>query len=242
MKLALLLLLFIVPVVLATTINYIPPTNIDLNDTNITFGSGTGIIVTEANGTFNINFDTTWGDARYLQTFTELDPIFVASNASIWAAILNISLTPGPQGPQGIPGVNGSNAFNITQIILNGAAPWFYNDSTATFFNATLLNSTIQAWQPRAREVNVTLIAPSTATSALLSYEITQLIVTPTTPGNNYHFNATTGAGLVVDRDRTTHTGVWNIRKTFAINDTLAFSITNASINESFTITARYVG
>jgi hypothetical protein len=82
-----------------------------------------------------------------------------------------------------------------------------------------------------------------TGTSPLINHELLQLIVTPSTASNTYNFEATeTATSTVVDRNRIVHTGTWNILKNTAISSSnITFNITNASIDESFNVTMRYV-
>ena len=73
--------------------------------------------VNASNYTLNGTTIQDWND---LSSGIESDPIFTAENVSIWNAILNISLTPGPKGDPGVNGTNGINGINGTDGV-NGA-------------------------------------------------------------------------------------------------------------------------
>ena len=93
---------------------------------------------------------------------------------------------------------------------------------------------------------SVTVIVSSgtgTGVSTNFSYILKQIIVIPTTNANTYNFKAyETSSGRIIDEDRVNHEGIWHIMKDYAIiNDTITINITNATIDEAFTVELRYV-
>jgi hypothetical protein len=76
---------------------------------------------------------------------TETDPVFTAENASIWNAILNISLTPGPKGDQGDKGDAGTNGTNGIDGVdgRNGTDGATYNQALNTTSNVTFNKVTV---------------------------------------------------------------------------------------------------
>jgi len=147
--LCLVTLLLLLPGVFATTIIYNTPSPGPGLNASVT--AGTGILVTGNGSVILISFDTIWGTlqyypystnpAGYLTNFTETDPIFTAENASIWAAINNISLTPGPPGPTGPQGPPGLDA-NLSNILAGTGVLVTGNSTLITVaLNFTLTNS-----------------------------------------------------------------------------------------------------
>jgi hypothetical protein len=79
--------------------------------------------------------------------------------------------------------------------------------------------------------------------SVAIDFLITQLTITPSSNSTRYKFQAIRGSnGDVIDKDRISHLGVWDIYKNYAIfNDTVVMNITNAVPNDSFTIRIKYI-
>jgi hypothetical protein len=76
-----------------------------------------------------------------------------------------------------------------------------------------------------------------------ISYQITQIKVIPTTITNKYKSQLTEYPTVanIIDRDLAQHTGIWDIQKSYAINGQVQGSISNALIDELFTIQIIYL-
>jgi len=83
----------------------------------------------------------------------------------------------------------------------------------------------------------------STISGINITHQITEVKVTPTTLTNNYKFLLTEypTTSNIIDQDRATHVGVWDIEKNYAINGQVQANITNANIDELFTISIIYL-
>ena len=96
-----------------------------------------------------------------------------------------------------------------------------------------------------SQTVPVTIVGGAgTNTSTVINYYLTQLIVTPPTNTTTYNFQATqnNATGYMVDKDRMTHTGIWNIEKGYSLtNDTLYLNIYNSSSNGLFSVQIKYI-
>jgi hypothetical protein len=144
--------------------------------------------------------------------------------------------------------------YNDTQLILNvnstikqPSGPYLSYDNTSFWVNETELNKTINNIS-KVRQIvyNMTCTAVGgtcNATSININYEITQIRVIPTTSTNNYKFQMTEypNTANIIDADRASHIGTWDIAKNYAINGQVIGTITNANINELFTIQTIYL-
>jgi len=127
------------------------------------------------------------------------------------------------------------------------------NGTTYIFeFNGTHLdefvNSSIEE-QTGIFEENVTITVTGgvgtgvTTNCCSGSVEVLNIKVSPATLTTQYKFSAnTTSTGQVIDTDRKIHTGDWEIahRGSIVINENINYYITNANIDENFTIRVRY--
>ena len=123
----------------------------------------------------------------------------------------------------------------------------FLPNNTANL-NWTQVNSTITTIanvNAFSQTVPVTIVGGAgTNTSTVINYYLTQLIVTPPTNTTTYNFQATqnNATGYMVDKNRMTHTGIWNIEKGYSLtNDTLYLNISNSSSNGLFSVQIKYI-
>jgi hypothetical protein len=73
--------------------------------------------------------------------------------------------------------------------------------------------------------------------TSYLNYEITNIKVVPNSLSNKYNFEMYNNYNLdVIDKSRKQHTGIWDIDKQYSINSTALINISNADIDENFTI------
>jgi len=122
------------------------------------------------------------------------------------------------------------------------------NDSTYIYFNDTLLNQTItsianvNAFQ---QTVNVNVVGGTGINiSTPINYYLTQIIVTAPTNTTNFSFQATqnNASGYMIDKNREQHTGEWNIKKGYSLNnDTIYLNISNASLDGAYTVLIKYI-
>lgn len=126
------------------------------------------------------------------------------------------------------------------------APPYLYNDSTTIYFNETELNDTIDI-RSEVKVFNYTLIIPvisgsgTNITSSLIDFEITQITVTP--PGvGSYRFQAgELATGNIIDRDRIPHNGIWDISKSYAIDNQQVQCNISSAIDGNYTVTIKYL-
>lgn len=136
--------------------------------------------------------------------------------------------------------------LNLTDVTIDGG---YIQANNISAVNVLELNGTeIYDWSvfevaEYEEIINITTSGgvASAQSSNLLDFEISQIIVTPTTANTNYRFQATESDGDMIDRDRKVHVGVWNIEKSHVINDYVNISITSASNDELFTIRIKYL-
>ena len=139
------------------------------------------------------------------------------------------------------------NATNFNGGFFNGVFNW-----TATFpwlsFNGSNLefNEThlIQEAEVVVRTEVINIVSAGgvgSAITSLLDFEITQITVN-TTAGTMFRFEATeTSTGNFIDKNRMLHNTLWDIEKSFAINDTVTLDITSANPDDTFTVTIKYL-
>jgi hypothetical protein len=138
--------------------------------------------------------------------------------------------------------------YNESGLIKQPAGKYLYNDSQFFYVNESMLNLTINnISKVRVIYYNMTCTAVAGVCSVVsgvnISYEITEVKVIPTTITNNYKFQLTEYplTTNIIDKDRASHVGVWDIEKSYAINGQVQANITNANINELFTISIIYL-
>lgn len=118
------------------------------------------------------------------------------------------------------------------------------NITNSLTLNGTTINNFSQLGVQEFEEVIPVTVSGGTGTaqSNILDFEITQIIVEPTTSSNKYRFEAVEAIdGSMIDRDRQQHIGEWNILKNHVLNDKVNISITNALIDETFNVTIKYL-
>jgi len=83
----------------------------------------------------------------------------------------------------------------------------------------------------------------STTSNKTFNHRIILIIVTATTATTTFRFEAKEHTSQrVIDADRMLHTNEWVIIKNYPVyNDTIDYNITNASVDEDFTVKIRYV-
>jgi len=125
-------------------------------------------------------------------------------------------------------------------------APFLYFNGTHLTFNESQLNNTIQD-SAEVKVLSSSLVLTSSggiasATSAVLDFEIKRITVTPNNLTTKYRFEAIEyNSGAIIDKDRALHTGVWDIEKSYAINDAVNISITSANPDDTFNVTFKYL-
>jgi len=137
--------------------------------------------------------------------------------------------------------------YNLTAEIKQPYGKLLISNTTNFWINETLLNNTIEnISKVRTIQYNLTCTT-SSGTCNIISpiniyHEITEVIVTPTTPNTNYRFLLTEYPVIkVIDQDRKVHVGIWDIEKNYGINNQVQATITSASSDELFTITIIYL-
>lgn len=124
--------------------------------------------------------------------------------------------------------------------------PWLNFNGTYLQFNESYFNDTVQELA-EVKLMTSSLVVTSSggsaaATSAILDFEIKQIIVTPNSLSTKYRFEAVeTTNGNIIDKDRALHTGVWNIEKNHAIDDSVNITITSANPDDTFNVTFKYL-
>ena len=79
---------------------------------------------------------------------------------------------------------------------------------------------------------------PLLALSNLIDFEITRITVFPPTNSSRYRFQAVKDSNAdIIDRDIRLHKGIWDIEKSYAINnDYVNVSIFNANTDGTYTV------
>ena len=134
-----------------------------------------------------------------------------------------------------------------TDTRMNASGPYLYNDTTTIYLNETKLNQTIDN-RSAVSVFNYSLIVPvsggvgTNTTTTFIDFEITQITVTPA-GGGSYRFQAAESAsGNIIDRDRQTHVGEWNVAKGYAIaNQQVQANITSAALDGNYIVTIKYL-
>jgi hypothetical protein len=222
-------------------------TNIDMNGYNLTevgwiIGADGTIYTVNLTATGNISADWFLGNLHYsdvvgapwITSYTETDPFWTANFSSTYNNDdWNEAYSWGDHASAGyLTSYTDTNVTTICtgdQVLLgNGSCVSSSEFDTTTY------------------EIYIIITVSGgigTGVSPLINHELLQLIVIPDTASNTYDFEAyETGTGTKVDRSRMNHEGTWNILKNTAISSsTVTFNITNATIDEDFNITMRYV-
>jgi hypothetical protein len=212
----------------------------------------------------------TTGNPQCVQmVVSEIDPIFLLNNLTIWNAIwskldatdqryndtaliyqiendlytninnLNVSLQ------------NQINAISKTNV--QGDGIYTYNTTsgnvTTIHFNETKMNSTITSITGIFEE-NVTFsvsggVGTGTTTRCCsANSEILEVAVFPTTITNKYKFSSnSTISSVVVDTDRTKHTGNWIVQHNGVVvpsGENVQYYVTNADTDETFRVRLRW--
>lgn len=149
-----------------------------------------------------------------------------------------------------------NSAYFDTDVLVNGSLYPEYNDTHSlgnaslmwkNLFVANITSPTITDLEVRANQETFT-VEVINGTGTIISntsydFMITQITVTPQNLlFNSYEFSMTTyPAGDMIDRDLIYHPGVWNILKSHSLNSQIQANITNAAIDENFTVTIKYI-
>lgn len=134
---------------------------------------------------------------------------------------------------------------NFTDTSKFGGAPYLYNDTTTIFLNETKLNQTIVSIaEVNTFEENITVTTSGGVGgnfSSLIDFQITRITVYPGA-SSTYRFEATeTTSGDYIDKNRIAHSGIWDIAKSNALNDTVTLNITNAAPDGTFVVKLTYL-
>lgn len=128
-----------------------------------------------------------------------------------------------------------------------GAQPYLYNDSDYIYLNETKLNATIvDISEVNVYQENITVtVSGGTGSGQSLNtidFEITRITVFPPSSAN-YRFEAVQDSdGDIIDKDRIPHNGIWDIEKSYAIdNDYVNVSIFNANTDGSYIVRLIYL-
>lgn len=198
------------------------------------------------NGTDGINGSDGYTPIKGIDYFDGLNGTDGINGTDGYTPIKGVDYFDGLNGTNGLNGTDGLNGANGTTYTAVG--PYLINDSTAIYFNESLLNSTILSLTGIHEEwTQLSVIGgtgTNTTTTCCSQYgEILHLLVVPTTPTNKYRFSAYTTIGNeAIDTDRQLHTGNWSVahRGSVVMNDTITYSITNAQIDEAFNVRVRW--
>ena len=212
----------------------------NLNVANFSGGNGTPVYIT----------NVTWDDGIFNMTWSN-GQSFISPNLTGPQGPQGATGGQGPQGPpgpQGIPGINGTNGVNGTGTNITADNIYLYFNGSTITLNQTKLNETIVNISKIISYILTVPIVVSGGvgivdTSPLLNFQITQIIITPVTNTNKYRFLATETpiTTNIIDRDLITHTGEWNIMKQYSINSAVELTIYNATNDETFNGTIKYI-
>jgi hypothetical protein len=192
------------------------------------YGAASPILFVDENGTVVAQIKTT-DYPDYGDDFGDLIVRTLTVDRLIINELLNYSLFEPP------------NIYNSDEV-------WIYEDNFTFYFNGSYYNNTV-AEQFALREENITITVSGGSGSGVTtdccspSGEILQVAVFPTTSTNNYRFSANgTISGDAVDTDRTPHVGDWIVahRGVVLFDENINLYITNANIDEQFTVRIRW--
>jgi len=122
-----------------------------------------------------------------------------------------------------------ASALNFSSITLNGTTITDWSQVNYTVNNDTVTYTT------GAFSGSSNFVVPET-----FNFEIAQIIITPS-GGGNYRFAMyELGTGETIDADLSPHSGVWNIFKSYPINNQVTLNFSNVAPSNSFTVTIKY--
>lgn len=131
-----------------------------------------------------------------------------------------------------ISNINASD-LNFSSITLGGVTITNWSD-----VNYTTTNDTVTFTTPSVTG-SYSVVLPNT-----FSYEITQLIVTPTNVASSdkYRFAVyEAGSGETIEADIIKHDGIWNIMKSYTLDNQISLNFTEVSPTNTFTIKIKYL-
>ena len=204
-----------------------------INNLNITTLKNTGNQTLQGNlNVTNIGFFQQLGNTvnRIIGYFSDLLAININST--------NITATNyyGIQASQ----INNPYWFNETDQI------YIYNTSTKIFFNESKNNATISnISKVITYTLNLTINTASQSyniSSGNIEYMITQITVIPNSNSTVYKFTLMEYPSYnIIDRDLSAHSGIWNIKKSYALNSQVIANITLSNPNDIYQVQIKYV-
>jgi hypothetical protein len=99
----------------------------------------------------------------------------------------------------------------------------------------------------KAHQENLTITTAggigTNTSSSLIGFLITRIKITPSSLTSNYKSLAyENSTGNIIDQDRATHIGIWDIEKNYAINNKVVINITNSNpAIETYTVNIYYI-
>jgi hypothetical protein len=138
------------------------------------------------------------------------------------------------------------NKSEIDSFLLNklNVTDQRYND---TLFIENVNQTLTNLSKVKAHQENLTIITSGglghNTSSSLLGFLITRIKIIPSSLTSNYKSLAyENSSGNIIDQDRATHIGVWDIEKNYAINDRVVINITNSNpAIETYTVNIYYI-
>ena len=123
-----------------------------------------------------------------------------------------------------------TSELNFTSITLNGTTIYDWGD-----INYTVSNDTIVFTTPSFTGSYSTILPEN------INFEIAQIIVVPSITTGNYRFGMyESPSGETIDADLQTHSGTWNIFKSYPIDGKVSLNFSSVSPAKSFTTTIKY--
>jgi len=120
--------------------------------------------------------------------------------------------------------------LNFTSLTLNGTTIYDWNE-----VNYTVNNDTIVFTTPSFTGSYSTILPEN------INFEIAQIIIVPSTTTGNYRFGMyESPSGETIDADLVSHTGTWNIFKSYPIDGKVSLNFSSVSPAKSFTTTIKY--
>jgi hypothetical protein len=200
-----------------TTSTYYFGSGLYLTDVCLQNGSNCQGVISNINFSINqtLNDYLLKDDQRYNDTFLILDV-----NQTLWDYLINVTSK-------------------------KGDGVYLYNDSTTIYFNQTLNNQTINnIVQNQIRVYNFTLSSGnySALSNINISYQITQITVIPNSNTTTYRFEVLEYPSYnIIERDLIPHKKVWNIEKSYALNNQILANITQSSPADTFFVSVKYL-
>lgn len=135
--------------------------------------------------------------------------------------------------------------YVLNSTTKKGDGIYLYNDSTTIYFNETKNNETINnIAENRIMTYNFTLSSGnySALSNINISYQITQITVIPNSNTTTYRFELLEYPSYnVIERDLIPHKKVWNIEKSYALNNQILANITQSSPADTFNVIIKYL-